>query len=248
MSRALFISDLHLSGEHPDTSERFFRFLREQARAAQALYILGDLFEYWIGDDELEDVPGDPLGRQVALGLHQLASAGVALRLMHGNRDFLIGERFCDAVGAQLLEDPSVVDLDGERFALLHGDTLCTDDLPYQAWRHTARSAAWQKDFLAKPREQRRAAVLGYREQSKAATRAKPPEIMDANVGAVCEAFRRLEVARLIHGHTHRPAHHRHAVDGAQCERWVLPDWYDGRGGYLEVERGAARLVRFGEA
>ena len=224
MSRALFISDLHLSGERPQASEQFIRFLRHEARDAQALYILGDLFEYWIGDDELEDVPGDPLGRQVAQGLRQLSEAGVALRLMHGNRDFLIGERF----------------------ALLHGDTLCTDDLPYQAWRHIARSAAWQQEFLAKPRDQRRVAVLGYREQSKAAVRAKAPEIMDANVGAVCEAFRRLGVTRLIHGHTHRPAHHQHRVDGKACERWVLPDWYQ-RGGYLALEHGTARPVQFGK-
>lgn len=246
MSGALFVSDLHLSGERPESSEQFIRFLRHEARAAQALYILGDLFEYWIGDDELEDVPGDPLGRQVAQGLRQLTEAGVALHLMHGNRDFLIGARFCAATGAQLLDEPSVAEFDGERFALLHGDTLCTDDLPYQAWRRICRSADWQREFLAKPRDERRVAVLGYREQSKAALRAKPPEIMDANVGAVCEAFRRLGVTRLIHGHTHRPAHHRHMVDGKPCERWVLPDWYD-HGGYLAIERGVARLARFGE-
>lgn len=246
MSRALFISDLHLSGERPESGEQFIRFLRHEARDAQALYILGDLFEYWIGDDELEDVPGDPLGRQVAQGLRQLSEAGVALYLMHGNRDFLIGKRFCAAAGAQLLEDPSVAELDGERFALLHGDTLCIDDLPYQAWRRICRSTAWQREFLAKPREQRRVAVLGYREQSKAAVRAKAPEIMDANVGAVCDAFRRSGMTRMIHGHTHRPAHHRHMVDGKACERWVLPDWYE-RAGYLALEGGAARLVQFGE-
>jgi UDP-2,3-diacylglucosamine hydrolase len=246
VSRALFISDLHLTGERPEASEQFFRFLHHEARDAQALYILGDLFEYWIGDDELEDWPGDPLGRQVAKGLRQLSDTGVALRLMHGNRDFLIGERFCAAAGAQLLDDPTVAELDGDPFALLHGDTLCTDDLPYQAWRHIARSAPWQQEFLAKPRDQRRVAVLGYREQSKAAVRAKAPEIMDANVGAVCEAFRRSGVTRMIHGHTHRPAHHQHVVDGKPCERWVLPDWYQ-RGGYLALEHGAVRPVQFSE-
>jgi UDP-2,3-diacylglucosamine hydrolase len=243
--RALFISDLHLSAERPETSEQFFRFLGAEARGAQALYILGDLFEYWIGDDELEDVPGEPLVRQAALAMRRLADSGVALRLMHGNRDFLIGERFCAATGAQLLDDPSVAELDGERFALLHGDTLCTDDLPYQAWRRTARDPQWQRQFLVRPRAERRAIVLQYREQSKAAIREKTPEIMDASEGAVCEAFRRLGVTRMIHGHTHRPAHHLHTVDGKRCERWVLPDWY-GPGGYLEVREGAARPVRFG--
>jgi UDP-2,3-diacylglucosamine hydrolase len=246
VSRALFISDLHLSAERPETGEQFLRFLGVEARGAQALYILGDLFEYWIGDDELEDVPGEPLMRQAAHALRQLADSGVALRLMHGNRDFLIGRRFCAATGAQLLDDPSVAELDGERFALLHGDTLCTDDLPYQAWRRTARNPEWQRQFLAKPRAERRVIVLQYREQSKAAVSAKAPEIMDANEGAVCEAFRKLGVTRMIHGHTHRPAHHRHLVDGAQCERWVLPDWY-GSGGYLEVKDGAVRLAQFGK-
>jgi UDP-2,3-diacylglucosamine hydrolase len=245
LSRALFISDLHLSAERPETSAQFFRFLGAEARGAQALYILGDLFEYWIGDDELDDVPGEPMVRQAALAMRKLADSGVALHLMHGNRDFLIGERFCAAAGARLLEDPSVVQLDGERYALLHGDTLCTDDLPYQAWRRTARSPEFQRQFLARPRAERRATVMQYREQSKAATSAKAPEIMDTNEGAVREAFRRLGVTRMIHGHTHRPAHHRHSVDGAQCERWVLPDWY-GSGGYLEIGDGKAHPARFG--
>jgi UDP-2,3-diacylglucosamine hydrolase len=243
--RALFISDLHLSAERPETSEQFFRFLDVEARGAHALYILGDLFEYWIGDDELEDIPGEPLVRQAALALRQLADGGVALALMHGNRDFLIGARFCAATGARLLEDPSIAMIDGERYALLHGDTLCTDDLPYQAWRRTARSPEFQRQFLAKPRAERRAIVMQYREQSKAAVSAKTPEIMDTNEGAVCEAFRKLGVTRMIHGHTHRPAHHQHTVDGTRCERWVLPDWY-GPGGYLEVKDGAARPARFG--
>lgn len=246
MSRALFISDLHLSAEHPETSQQFLRFLDAEARGAQALYILGDLFEYWIGDDELEDIPGEPLVREAALALRALADGGVALHLMHGNRDFLIGERFCAATGAQLLEDPSVATIDGERYALLHGDTLCTDDVPYQAWRRTARNPDWQRQFLAKPRTERRAIVMQYREQSKAAVSAKAPEIMDTNEGAVADAFRQLGVARMIHGHTHRPAHHEHVVDGRRCERWVLPDWY-GSGGYLEIRDGAARLAQFGK-
>ncbi len=244
MARALFISDLHLAGERPATSERFFRFLRDEASRAGALYILGDLFEYWIGDDELSAADGDPLARRVARSLRKLADSGVALHLMHGNRDFLLGDGFCAASGAQLLPDPALVQVGGEPALLMHGDTLCTDDHDYQAWRRTARSEAWRREFLGQPLAARRATILQLREKSKAVIGAKPAAIMDVTPEAVRAAFRRHGVQRLIHGHTHRPARHELEVDGARRERWVLPDWY-GPGGYLVVDNVGARLVGF---
>jgi UDP-2,3-diacylglucosamine hydrolase len=237
---ALFISDLHLSEDRPAANERFFAFLEGEARSAEALYILGDFFEYWIGDDDL----AEPFNAIIAGMLRELSRRGVALYFMHGNRDFLVGARFCEATGARLLDDPTVVELQGERTLLMHGDTLCTDDLDYQAWRRTARSSAWQQAFLAKSLAERRHAVLGMREKSKDVVQAKPPEIMDVNEAAVREALERHGVRRLIHGHTHRAGRHRLQAGGQACERWVLPDWY-GRGGYLELAAGKPRLERF---
>jgi UDP-2,3-diacylglucosamine hydrolase len=242
--RALFISDLHLAGERPETNEQFFRFLQEEAVRADALYVLGDLFDSWAGDEELMDRKGDPLAAEVAQGLRALADAGVKVHVMHGNRDFLFGKEFLDASGAQLLDDPSVIKFAGKRLALLHGDTLCTDDHDYQAWRRSVRSAAWQRNFLGKPLAARREAIAGLRETSKEAVAAKPAEIMDVNPEAVRDTFRHLKLRHMIHGHTHRPARHEHEVDGARCERWVLPDWY-GRGGYLALDDVGPRLVSF---
>ena len=237
---ALFISDLHLSEERAAANERFIAFLEDEARSAGALYILGDFFEYWIGDDDLEA----PFNAVIAGLLRGLTRSGVPVYLMHGNRDFLLGEGFCRATGAVLLPDPSVVEVQGEKTLLVHGDTLCTDDHDYQAWRRVARSQEWQRDFLARPREERRRMILGLREKSKAVIEAKPADIMDVNDGAVAEALRAHGVRRLVHGHTHRAGRHEHRVDGRLCERWVLPDWY-GIGGYLEAGAGRPRLVRF---
>jgi UDP-2,3-diacylglucosamine hydrolase len=173
-----------------------------------------------------------------------LVRAGVPVFLMHGNRDFLMGERFCRSTGARLLADPAVVEVGGVQTLLMHGDTLCTGDLDYQGWRRTARSAAWQEEFLSQSLDARRRAVGALRDKSREVIRAKPADIMDVNDEAVRDAFRRHGVTRLIHGHTHRPGHHALQVDGRGCERWVLPDWY-GRGGYLEVGAGRPRLVRW---
>jgi UDP-2,3-diacylglucosamine hydrolase len=202
--------------------------------------VLGDLFEYWIGDEDVDA----PFNAIVAGFFRRLSSAGTALYVMHGNRDFLLAQRFCAATGAKLLPDPSVVELDGEKTLLMHGDTLCTDDADYQAWRRTARSPAWQREFLAKPLDERHATVRGLREKSKEVIQAKAADIMDVNDGAVRDAFSRFGVARLVHGHTHRPGHHRMDVEGRPRERWVLPDWY-GPGGYLEIKDKRARLVRW---
>lgn len=244
MPATLFVSDLHLSGDRPAISERFFEFLRERASRAAALYVLGDLFEYWIGDDELEDQTADPLARRVAQALGALARGGVPVAFMHGNRDFLVGERFCEASGARLLADPAVENIAGTRTLLMHGDTLCTDDHDYQAWRRTARSQAWQQELLAQSLPQRRSTLQALREKSREVVGSKPTEIMDVNQEAVRDALRAHDLARLVHGHTHRPAHHRLEVDGRHCERWVLPDWYE-RGGYLSIDDAGPRLVSF---
>jgi len=236
---SLFISDLHLTEERPEANERFIGFLEDKARGADALYILGDFFEYWIGDDDI----AEPFNAVVA-GLLRDLSRKQKLYLMHGNRDFLIGERFCAATGAQLLQDPTVAEIEGVKTLLMHGDTLCTDDVDYQAWRRTARNPAFQADFLSKSLPERRRLILQMREKSKEVVQGKPAEIMDVNGDAVREVLRRHDVRRLIHGHTHRPGRHAIEVDGRRCERWVLPDWY-GRGGYIEVGRAGARLVRF---
>ena len=237
---ALFISDLHLSEERPAANEQLIDFLEGKARSADALYILGDLFEYWIGDDDLEE----PYNAVMAGMLRALTRDGVPVYVMHGNRDFLIGERFCAATGAVLLEDPSVIHVGEEKILVMHGDTLCTDDVDYQAWRRIARSVEWQREFLTKSREERRNMILGLREKSKAVIQAKPADIMDVNDAAVAQALQRHGVSRLVHGHTHRPGRHDVALGERAGERWVLPDWY-GRGGYLEIGAGAPHLVHF---
>ena len=242
--RILFVSDLHLSEDRPETNERFFRFLREEVAGASALYVLGDLFESWIGDDDLDAHDGSTLNRAIVTALRELPRRGTPLFLMHGNRDFLIGERLCRDAGALLLEDPTVAEVGGTRTLLMHGDTLCTDDLDYQAWRATARSEAWRRQFLSRSLSERRDIARDLRNRSRAMTRSKSPEIMDVNEDAVRSILRAQGVRRLIHGHTHRPAMHEFEMDGVVCERWVLPDWY-GTGGYLEVRDVSLRLVRF---
>lgn len=210
--------------------------MEDEAASADALYVLGDLFEYWVGDDDLDD----PFNAVIAGFFRRLAESGRKLYLLHGNRDFLVGERFARETGAQFLADPALI---GDTL-LMHGDTLCADDHDYQSWRRTARSEAWQREFLAKPLAERRRVVRGLREKSKEVIQAKPADIMDVNEDAVREALRRHGASRLIHGHTHRPGHHVLEVDGRRCERWVLPDWY-GKGGFLDTTSSEARLVRW---
>ena len=239
MPSALFISDLHLSGARPAINELFFRFLRTRAAGAEALYILGDLFDYWIGDDDL----AEPLHASVARALRAVSERGVPLYLMHGNRDFLLGEAFCAASGARLLDDPAAPELPGARTLLMHGDTLCTDDVEYQRFRGTVRDKTWQREFLAQPLAGRHAQAEALRAASERGKSGKPPEIMDVSQEAVRATLRAHGYPRLIHGHTHRPARHEVEVDGRRCERWVLPDWYE-RGGYLELDDAGARLVQ----
>jgi UDP-2,3-diacylglucosamine hydrolase len=219
----LFISDLHLAEERPALTAIFEAFLRGPCRQARALYILGDLFEYWAGDDDQDA----PLNRRVAEALAAAAEGGLAIHFMAGNRDFLLGPAYARLAGMTILPDPSLLSLDGRRLLLMHGDSLCTDDAPYQAYRRQVRDPAYQAGFLAQPLAARRAFIEQLRQKSEAAKREKAMAIMDVNAGAVAETLRQHDFPVLIHGHTHRPAHHRLEVDGRPCERWVLADWHD---------------------
>jgi UDP-2,3-diacylglucosamine hydrolase len=226
----LFVSDLHLAAERPPATQAFFSLLAGPARQADALYILGDLFEYWAGDDDLRD----PFNASVAAALRGLADAGVPSHFLHGNRDFLVLGRFARAAGIRLIPDPTVVDLYGTRTVLMHGDTLCTDDKRYQAFRKRVRSRWLQRAFLLTPLSFRRGLFERTRRVSELEKRVKTMDIMDVNAGAVAQAFREQRCTRMIHGHTHRPARHVHEVDGETRERWVLSDWYT-MGQYLRV-------------
>ncbi|MBX9961909.1 MAG: UDP-2,3-diacylglucosamine diphosphatase [Burkholderiales bacterium] len=238
---ALFISDLHLSETRPHISQLFLRFLDEVAPAAQTLFILGDLFEFWIGDDTLDE----PLNAEVIAGLKRLAKRGTRSRFMHGNRDFLVGPAFAAAADVELLPDPTLLDLYGTPALLMHGDTLCTDDKAYQAFRAHVRNPEVQRQFLALPVPARRQQVGQVRAQADQQKQDKPPAIMDVTPVAVDDAVRAAGYApRLIHGHTHRPARHEHAVDGHRCERWVLADWYE-RGEYLRVDAAGVTRVAY---
>ena len=232
VSCILFISDLHLAPERPRIVEAFIRFLETACRSAESLYILGDLFDYWAGDDESEA----PFNRSIADALALLARTGVRVHLMHGNRDLLIGTEFAQRCAAELVADPTRLDLYGVNTLLMHGDTLCTDDVDYQAFRRFAHDPRHQRDFLAQPLAARRRQLVEWRSRSEVSKTQKSAEIMDVTVAAVEEVLRRNDYPRLIHGHTHRPARHLHTVDQRVCERWVLPDWYE-RGGYLRCDR-----------
>jgi UDP-2,3-diacylglucosamine hydrolase len=235
----LFISDLHLSSGRPQINRSFFGFLEREARSADALYILGDLFEYWAGDDDL----GDPFNAAVVAALAGLVGSGVPSYLMHGNRDFVIGETFAHASGVTLLPDPKLLNLYGQRVLLMHGDTLCTLDQEYQAFRREARSETWIRNLLRQPLAERKAAIEALRQKSEQEKRGKPAEIMDVAPAEVEAALRRHGYPRLIHGHTHRPARHVHTVDGHVCERWVLADWYQS-GSYLACDESGCRAVQ----
>lgn len=232
----LFISDLHLSPERPETTDAFFRFMEGPARQAQALYILGDLFEYWAGDDL-----SDPFNQRIIKALADLAGRGVHTSLLVGNRDFLIGRRFARAAGLSLLPDPSLVPIDGHPTLLMHGDSLCTDDTAYMAFRRKVRHPLVLALLRHMPLALSRRLFIAGRRQSEAAKKNKARDIMDVNHGAVADALRAHGHPRLIHGHTHRPARHDHTVDGGTCERWVLSDWHD-KATWLECRGGECRF------
>ena len=238
MAFTLFISDLHLCADRPHINQQFFDFLSRTAPQAEALYILGDLFEYWVGDDDL----ADPFNAAVAAALRRLRDKGVALYLMHGNRDLLLGHEFMQRCSAGLIADPALLELHGTRTLIMHGDTLCSDDAEYQKFRTYARDPDNQAKFLAQPIAARKRQMLGLRAESEQSKQTKAADLMDVTVATVEKTLREFGYPRLIHGHTHRPARHIHVVDGRHCERWVLNDWYE-RGGYLRCDTSGCAVV-----
>ena len=218
---SIFVSDLHLCPSRPAINQLFLQFLCGPAAASESVYILGDLFEYWAGDDD-----DDLFNRSISAKLRELADTGVALYLMHGNRDFLIGDRFAADCGATLLADPTLIDLYGTPTLVLHGDSLCTDDVGYQQFRNKVRDPSYQAQFLAQPLDQRKKIIAGLRTENTEKKQLKTEAIMDVAPATVAAVLRNYGCPRMIHGHTHRPAVHDHLINGRHCERWVLADWY----------------------
>jgi len=219
---ALFISDLHLSGERPKLIELFLKFLRLEAEKAEKLYILGDLFEVWTGDDYIL-----PELEPVLSALKQLTSGGTPVFIMHGNRDFTIGAKFEEMTGCKLLDDPTTIDLNGTKTLISHGDLLCTDDIEYQKFRAKVRNPQWIQQALSLPLEERLLLAKSIRTDTSEKSRLKPEEIMDVNQTAVKEMMEKWNVRQLIHGHTHRPEQHKISIDNAPATRIVLGDWYN---------------------
>lgn len=231
--RALLFSDVHLSEDVPRTVESFFRFVSilEQEKL-DSIFVLGDLFEYWAGDDDLLE----PLNRRVVAALRHLSEKGMRLYFLTGNRDLLLGEGFARSSTMSILNDPVEIEVAGRRLLISHGDTLCTDDLEYQAYRSSVRSRAWQDAFLAKPLVERKEVIASLRLASETAKATKSEAIMDVSPNAVAQLFRQTGATVLIHGHTHRPGRQETEVDGILRQRWVLPDW----DGEVSPARGGA--------
>lgn len=223
MAYSLLISDIHLCASQSHTNKLFTHFVQQIAPKAEALFILGDLFEYWAGDDDLHD----PYHNSIAEMLLVLSKSGSAIYLMHGNRDFLMAEELAASFHATLLPDPTLIDLYGTTTLLSHGDALCTDDVQYQQFRHQVRSESWKKQFVERPLPDRKRHIEELRRMSVESKADKQASIMDVNDESVAALLREYNYPRLIHGHTHRPARHLHHVDGHNCERWVLGDWYE---------------------
>ena len=243
MPHSLFISDLHLSSNHPRSMAEFQHFIDEFASKAEALYILGDLFEYWAGDDDLDDI----FHAQVIAALASLAHHHTRVYLLRGNRDLLMGDALAKACHAMLLDDPTLIELYGTPTLLSHGDTLCIDDVDYLRYREQMHDAEFQQNFLAKPLAARKAFIEELRQLSTEANLYKDRAIMDVNDEAVATLLRKYRYPRLIHGHTHRPARHEHDVDGHTCERWVLGDW-DQQGSALRVDSMGCNVIVFSSA
>ncbi len=234
MSRTLFISDLHLDPARPAVTAALAGFLKDHSDC-DALYVLGDLFEAWIGDDD-----DSPLATGIAALFHVFAGAGPDLYFMRGNRDFLLGDDWCHRAGGKLVSDPTLIDAYGTPVLLMHGDSLCTGDSEYMAFRAMARDPAWQAELLAKPPEERRALAAQLRQMSREANSNKAEDIMDVTPTEVERVMREAGVSRLLHGHTHRPGRHEYACG----ERWVLGDWA-GSGWYLEATSSSFELIEF---
>jgi UDP-2,3-diacylglucosamine hydrolase len=240
MTYSLLISDLHLCASRPHTTALFHHFIQNIAPPAEALYILGDLFEYWAGDDDLDT----PLHQDITAQLKSLGKKGTQVFIMHGNRDFLMNVGLAVACHATLLSDPTFLELNGTPTLLTHGDALCIDDQAYQAFRKEVRDEAWQKSFLALPLAHRKAQIEVLRMRSEQEKQYKTMEIMDVNADAVNNLLRQYDYPRLIHGHTHRPSRHTQEVDGHLCERWVLADW-DEQGAALRCDARGCEVISF---
>jgi len=239
MTKTVFISDLHLEDSRPDVTRALLFFLQQYKGDCQALFILGDLFEVWLGDDN-----SSPLIQQVILSLREMSDSGAALYIMRGNRDFLLGNAFCDATGAQLLSEPTVIDLYGQPTLLLHGDSLCTDDTEYQIYRKKIRDPAAIGKLLAMSLKERSTLARDLRKKSRTANSNKAENIMDVNASAVEQIMAEYDVKQLIHGHTHRPARHILKVNGATAERFVLGDW-NRKGWALRASEKKIELYNF---
>ena len=222
----LFVSDLHLSPRSPGATALFLQFLAGRARQADELFILGDLFEAWIGDDDA----GEPYNAAIVAALRAASDAGVRIGVMHGNRDFLLGPGFAAASGCRLLSDPYVLSTPEWQFVLSHGDALCLDDTAYMAFRAQVRNPEWQAALLAKPLAERRAIAAHMRQVSESSQRDKDNPYTDLEPAATDDFLRQHGYATFIHGHTHQPARHDHIIDGIHVERWVLADWHEERG------------------
>ncbi len=240
MPHTLFISDLHLSVDEPLSMAAFQYFITQLAPQAEALYILGDLFEYWAGDDDASD----PFHAQVITALASLATHQTQLFLLPGNRDLLMGKALANACHARLLNEPTLIDLYGSPTLLSHGDTLCTDDAEYQRYRASVYDAAFQQQFLAKPLAERKAYIAQLRARSQTEKQSKDSAIMDVNALAVQQLLRAYHYPQLIHGHTHRLKRHQHEVDGHTCVRWVLGDWHQ-HGNALRCDTQGCRVIHF---
>jgi UDP-2,3-diacylglucosamine hydrolase len=232
----LFVSDLHLDAERPEATDAFVDFVQRECIRSERLFILGDLFEVWVGDDD-----DDPAMARVIEAIAALRAYEVPCYIMHGNRDFLLGEAFAERTGARILTDYVTVDIYGQSLLLTHGDLLCTDDTAYMKLRATVRDPQWQAQFLARPIEERKQIAASMRERSKTETAVKPDDIMDVNQTAVEQTLRSHGVDILIHGHTHRPGVHRFDIDGQSATRIVLGDWYT-QGTILQWDRNGFKL------
>jgi UDP-2,3-diacylglucosamine hydrolase len=229
----LFISDLHLCASRPHITADFLNFLKNTASHASALYILGDLFEYWAGDDDMDNKHHQP----IVTAFRTLADSGVKLYFMHGNRDFLISTQFCNAAKISLLQDPCLINLYGKSALLSHGDDLCTDDTTYQEFRRLVRDSNWQTEFLSQPLQSRKDQIENIRVRSELEKSLKPADIMDVNQDAVFNLLKKYHYPELlIHGHTHRPDKHSIQLEGHNTTRWVLGDWYE-QGSYLSCDQ-----------
>lgn len=232
----LFISDLHLEAKRPEIGEQFLAFLAGEAREAEALYILGDLFEAWLGDDD-----PNPHYAGMKTAIREVADSGVPVFFMHGNRDFMIGEQFAAETGVTILNDPEIVDLYGDKVLLSHGDALCTDDVHYQQIRAMTRDPEWQDMMRAKPIQERIEFAIQARKDSLAHGESLDDEITDVNQGAVEQTIREHGVDILLHGHTHRPAIHEVELDDRVATRIVLGDWYE-QGSVVRWDAAGPRL------